>query len=92
VFESTAPTVTNVVYFQALERVQSYFSGHSLTHSVKNDCKKIAQFHPKYAFDADGTNATKILKNLLNLKKKVRRSVIMVDSTDNCIYDYNFIY
>jgi hypothetical protein len=37
---------------------------------VKNGCKKTAQFHPKYAFDADGTNATKIVKNLPKLKKK----------------------
>ena len=52
--------------------------------------KKTAQFHPKYAFDADDTNAKKILKkNLPKFKKNVRRSVIKLQSTDNFIFDYN---
>ena len=67
--ESADPTLINIVNFPALEIVQSYCSGHSLTHSVENDCKKTAQFHPKYAFDVVSTNATKILKNLAKLKK-----------------------
>jgi hypothetical protein len=36
---------------------------------MKNDCKKTAQFHPKYVCDSDGTNVMKILKNLPKFKK-----------------------
>jgi len=47
---------------------------------VKNDRKKF-QFHPKYAFDADGTNATKILKKLPKFKKKSKECH---KGTENC--------